>query len=173
MCTCVCVSRISLSPFVIHTTVLRLNRTNPFNTLDFKLSKVRYELAKQAKAETSESYWSHRMYNRPNKNGSLQEVKVHYCTSKETAEKVLKERFLGEPVLGFDMEWSIYAKRGTGPRVNTSLIQIGSPSNIVLLHIAMFRAKEDAFVDENERPPREQLFLKAIQAESMPLLALR
>ncbi|EGR53098.1 uncharacterized protein TRIREDRAFT_52956, partial [Trichoderma reesei QM6a] len=98
--------------------------------------------ARAAVPGTSQSHWSHTMYHRAGENGAVDNVKVHYCESKATAERVCKEYFLNEDVLGFDLEWMKYATRTDGPRQNVSLIQIASPSRIALIHVALF-AKED------------------------------
>lgn len=82
------------------------------------------------------------MYQRLDEDGTPHNVKVHYCTSKHTAENVCKRYFEGEPILGFDMEWIPYASRDAGPRQNVSLIQIASPSRVALFHIALFPGED-------------------------------
>lgn len=84
------------------------------------------------------------MYKCTSMDGTTQNVKVHYCTSKQTMEHVCQQYFLNEPVLGFDLEWVAYAKREGGPRENVSLIQVASPGRIGLFHIALF--PKDDFV---------------------------
>lgn len=114
----------------------------PENGLEFELSKARFVAAKKAVVNTDNSYWSHLLYERANADGSVHNVKVHYCTSKHTMENVCERYFQNEPVLGFDMEWMAYANRNSGPRQNVSLIQIASPSRIALFHTALF-SKDD------------------------------
>jgi hypothetical protein len=114
----------------------------PENGLEFELSRPRFVAAKKAAANTNNSYWSHLLYERTNADGSVQNVKVHYCTSKHTMENVCERYFQNEPVLGFDMEWMAYANRNSGPRQNVSLIQIASPSRIAVFHTALF-SKDD------------------------------
>ncbi|KAI9898401.1 hypothetical protein N3K66_006761 [Trichothecium roseum] len=84
------------------------------------------------------SYWSHLLYQKLGEDGTPQNVKVHYCTSKHTTEQVCQKYFLGEKVLGFDLEWFAWAKAGASVRQNVSLIQIASPSRIGLFHVARF-----------------------------------
>ncbi|KAL6856424.1 ribonuclease H-like domain-containing protein [Trichoderma novae-zelandiae] len=114
----------------------------PLTPLEFSISKEEFLAARAAIPGTPQSHWSHTMYHRAGENGDVDNVKVHYCESKSTAERVCKEYFLNEDVLGFDLEWMKYAMRTDGPRHNVSLIQIASPSRIALIHVALF-AKED------------------------------
>ncbi|TQS31427.1 hypothetical protein Golomagni_08287, partial [Golovinomyces magnicellulatus] len=60
-------------------------------------------------------------------------------------ERVCKKYFVDEPVLGFDLEWLAYARKGSGARDNVSLIQMASPGHIGLFHVAVFE-KEGDFV---------------------------
>ncbi|KAH0495234.1 hypothetical protein TgHK011_008799 [Trichoderma gracile] len=114
----------------------------PSTPLEFSISKEEFLAARAAVPGTSQSHWSHTMYHRAGENGAVDNVKVHYCESKATTERVCKEYFLNEDVLGLDLEWMKYASRTDGPRQNVSLIQIASPSRIALIHVALF-AKED------------------------------
>jgi ribonuclease D len=82
------------------------------------------------------------LYRGPAEDGIEKRVKVHYCKSKHTTERVC-QYFLNEPVLGFDLEWVAEANRFQGPRRNVSLIQIASPSRIALFHVALFPKKDD------------------------------
>ncbi|KAJ6781944.1 hypothetical protein PWT90_04102 [Aphanocladium album] len=110
----------------------------PMTSLDFNISKELFEAARKQPKDSPGSFWSHTMYKSTNPDGTTQNVKVHYCTSKHTMEHVCRNYFLNEPVLGFDLEWVAYAKREGGPRENVSLIQIASPGRIGLFHVAMF-----------------------------------
>src|SRR5687767_10363372 len=83
----------------------------PETKLDFKLSETRYEAARKLAFNAPGSYWSHTLYEKTDEDGSVQKVKVHYCTSKHTMENVCKRYFENESVLGFDMEWMSYANR--------------------------------------------------------------
>ncbi|TWU73751.1 hypothetical protein ED733_002088 [Metarhizium rileyi] len=115
----------------------------PSTPLSFKISPTLFHAARTAKAGSLESFWSHTMYQRAGDQGVLERVKVHYCTSRHTTEQVCQEHFLGQAVLGFDLEWLPYSTRSDGPRENVSLIQIASPERIGLFHVAMFAENED------------------------------
>ncbi|PTB67997.1 ribonuclease H-like protein [Trichoderma citrinoviride] len=123
----------------------------PSTPLEFSISKEEFLAARAAVPGTSQSHWSHTMYHRAGENGAVDNVKVHYCESKATAERVCKEYFLNEDVLGFDLEWMQYASRTDGPRQNVSLIQIASPSRIALIHVALFPTEEGDLVGPSLR----------------------
>ncbi|XWW95640.1 hypothetical protein V2A60_003606 [Cordyceps javanica] len=116
----------------------------PVTSLDFNISKELFQAALDQPKDSPGSFWSHAMYKSTAADGTTQNVKVHYCTSKHTMEHICQTYFLNEPVLGFDLEWVAYARRGGGPRENVSLIQIASPSRIGLFHVALF--PKDDFV---------------------------
>ncbi|UKZ57702.1 hypothetical protein TrVGV298_011562 [Trichoderma virens] len=115
----------------------------PFTPLEFNISKKEFLAARAAVPGTPEAHWSYNMYHRTGENGKIDNVKVHYCESKATTERVCKEYFLNEDVIGLDLEWMKFAKRTDGARQNVSLIQIASPSRIALIHVAVFSDKED------------------------------
>ncbi|KAL7948965.1 hypothetical protein V8C42DRAFT_312801 [Trichoderma barbatum] len=115
----------------------------PSTLLEFGISKKEFLAARAAIPGTPEAHWSYTMYHRIGKDGAVDNVKVHYCESKATTERVCKEYFLDEDVIGLDLEWMQYAKLTDGPRRNVSLIQIASPSRIALIHVAVFPSKED------------------------------
>lgn len=122
--------------------VVKAQLEPPTSDLDFNIPKDLFEAALKSKPGSVESYWSYSLYRSPQQDGTSKTVKVSYCKSKSTMEWVCNKYFLGEPVLGFDMEWYSYATRADGPRKNVSLIQIASPSRIGLFHVAVF-AKDD------------------------------
>lgn len=115
----------------------------PSTSLEFSISKKEFLAARAAIPGTPEAHWSYTMYHRAGENGKVDNVKVHYCESKATTERVCKEYFLNEDVIGLDLEWMKFARRTDGPRQNVSLIQIASPSRIALIHVAVFTEKED------------------------------
>ncbi|KOS19024.1 Exonuclease 3'-5' domain-containing protein 2 [Escovopsis weberi] len=82
------------------------------------------------------------MYRGPKADGDKSDtagrVKVHYCGTRAEMELVCRRHFLGEPVIGLDMEWMIFSKGTSSARENVSLIQIASPSRVALFHIARF-----------------------------------
>ncbi|KAH6892250.1 hypothetical protein B0T10DRAFT_457963 [Thelonectria olida] len=110
----------------------------PVSHLEYVISNDLFQAALKRRTGTPQSYWSHTMYRRLHEDGTAQNVKVHYCTSKHTMEDVCKKYFIGEEILGFDMEWMMYATSTEGVRRNISLIQIASPSRIALFHTARF-----------------------------------
>ncbi|PTB42084.1 hypothetical protein M441DRAFT_137215 [Trichoderma asperellum CBS 433.97] len=115
----------------------------PFTPLEFAISREQFLAARAAVPGTPESHWSYTMYHRNGENGAVDNVKVHYCESKSTMERVCAEYFLDEDVIGLDLEWMSYARAADGPRRNVSLIQIASPSRIALFHIAVFKYGAD------------------------------
>lgn len=115
----------------------------PSTPLEFSISKEEFLAARAAIPGSPKSHWSYTMYHRTGENGVVDNVKVHYCESKSTMERVCKEYFLNEDVIGLDLEWMRYAQRTDGPRHNVSLIQIASPSRIALLHVALFSKDGD------------------------------
>lgn len=111
----------------------------PFTPLDFKIPVAAFQRAKLAAEGTPESFWSYSLYRGPGTDGSRNsKVKVHYCTSHYTTERVLKQYFMNEKVLGFDLEWSPSATKFDGARKNVSLVQLASPSRIGLFHLAIY-----------------------------------
>lgn len=112
--------------------------------MSFIMSNKLFNAAKAAAPDTPASFWSHTLYERITADGDTEKPKVHYCTSKHAMELVCQEHFLGQEILGFDLEWSIYANRNSGARANVSLIQLASPSRIGIFQVAAF--DEDDFV---------------------------
>lgn len=116
----------------------------PFTPLDYNISDSAFRAAKTAPEGSAESFWSYTMYRGPSDPENGQEetkVKVHYCRSSHTAERAL-QYLVNEKVLGLDLEWAMEANRHSGPRRNVSLVQLASQSRVVLLHIAMYPAKD-------------------------------
>jgi exonuclease 3'-5' domain-containing protein 2 len=117
----------------------------PVTSLEYNVSEEAFRSACKAAAGTPESFWSYTLYRGPaEKSGAETKVKVHYCKSKHTMERVSRY-FSNEPIIGFDLEWSPDANKHSGIRRNVSLIQMASPSRIALFHIALF-PKSDDFV---------------------------
>lgn len=118
----------------------------PFTPLDYTIPKEIFDTAMKAAEGTSESFWSYDMYRGPSGAESGKEtetkVKVHYCKSAHTAERVC-QYFLNEKVIGFDLEWSTESYKTTSARKNVSLVQISSQSRVALLHLAMFPSKDE------------------------------
>jgi hypothetical protein len=115
----------------------------PYTPLDFKIPDKAFREARRASAGNLKSYWNYSLYRGPGKDGALDsKVKVHYCTSSRTTERVINEYFADEKVLGFDLEWMSTANRNSGPRWNVSLVQLASPTRIGLFHLAVFPEKD-------------------------------
>ncbi|KAM3562670.1 hypothetical protein MY1884_001695 [Beauveria asiatica] len=110
----------------------------PLTSLDFNISKDLFKAALGQPKDSAGSFWSHTMYKSTSADGTVQDVQVHYCTSRQAMELACQTYFAHEPVLGFDLEWVAYATRGDGPRQNVSLIQLASPGRIGLFHVALF-----------------------------------
>nr|XP_036578439.1 3'-5' exonuclease [Colletotrichum truncatum]KAF6785682.1 3'-5' exonuclease [Colletotrichum truncatum] len=117
----------------------------PVTGLDFQIPPKAFHEAKSAPEGSSESFYTYTLYRRPSGDGDEQKVKVHYCRSKHTMERVC-QYFLNDDVLGFDLEWYPDANRNSGPRKNVSLIQIANQSRIALFHVALFPEKNDSLV---------------------------
>jgi 3'-5' exonuclease len=90
--------------------------------------RLQQEMAK--KRSPDQLYFSHELFRGPGNTP----VRVYYCTKLEHSEKIAKE-FVNERILGFDLEWAPY-NRSSNIKENISLIQLASPSKIVLFHIA-------------------------------------
>lgn len=95
----------------------------------------------QASTATRSAYWQYSLYEGP----KGETVKVHYCRSRETTERISK-LFLNEKVIGFDVEWKALASAKDGIRKNVSMIQLASEERIALFHLARF-SKGDTIED--------------------------
>ncbi|KAL8986857.1 MAG: hypothetical protein Q9177_003883 [Variospora cf. flavescens] len=91
------------------------------------------------------AYWQYTLYEGP----KGEKVKVHYCTSLETSERIAK-LFLNESAIGFDIEWKPQATAKEGIRQNVAVIQLASEDRIAIFHLARF-SKGDS-VDELAAP---------------------
>ncbi|KAI1799380.1 ribonuclease H-like protein [Daldinia bambusicola] len=115
----------------------------PVATLPFKMVDDLFYAAKKAPAGTAASYWSYTQYRGMTQDGKEEKVRVHYCRSTFTMEKICKEYFSGEKILGFDLEWAADSYKWESVKKNVSLIQLASPSRIGLFHVALFSDKDD------------------------------
>lgn len=104
-----------------------------YTPLAFQIPQEVLQKAKDATPGTKDSFWSYKMYIGPEN----QEVKVHYCRSKNTTERVA-QYFINEAIIGFDIEWKPEATRNSGIKSNVALIQLASETRIALFHIAAF-----------------------------------
>ncbi len=93
----------------------------PFTPLDFKIPGMMFRESKLAEPGSPESFWSYSLYRGPQGDAETEpKVKVHYCKSRHTTERVLQQYFMNEKVLGFDLEWQPEATKYHGPRKNVS-----------------------------------------------------
>lgn len=109
--------------------------------LSYQIPEAALKNAMLASRSTGAAYWQYTLYQSP----VGERVKVHYCKSKETTERVSK-LFLDKEVLGFDIEWKPNAQATDGTKKNVSLIQLASEDRIALFHVARF-AKGDTLDD--------------------------
>lgn len=116
----------------------------PFTPLDFRIPEDVFREAKLAEAGTPESFWSYSLYRGPSDDGATDaKIKVHYCRTKHTTERVLQQYFMNEKILGFDLEWAPDATKLQSARRNVSLVQIASQSRIALFHIALYPKSDE------------------------------
>lgn len=103
--------------------------------LGFHIPKAKLQNAMLAEPNSTASYWHFTLYQGPG--GDKDKVKVHYCKTKETTEKIA-QLFLDEKVLGFDIEWKPSSKSADGITKNVALIQIASEERVLLAHLARY-----------------------------------
>lgn len=115
------------------------NDAAPFTPLDYRMPDDVFQTARAAPEGSADSFWSYSLYRGPGEEGK---VKVHYCKSAQAAERAL-QYLVGEKHLGLDLEWVMDANRYSGARKNVSLVQMASQSRVVLLHIALYPAKDE------------------------------
>lgn len=101
--------------------------------LDFQIPEDVLRTAMAAPENTKASFWSSTLYRGPEDTPVL----VHYCKTKEVAERVAKH-FVDEPVVGFDIEWKPYSFPESIKK-NVSLIQLACEDRIALFHVALFQ----------------------------------
>ncbi|KAJ8115178.1 hypothetical protein ONZ43_g4730 [Nemania bipapillata] len=121
----------------------KMTNKPPPPVFEYKMVDDLFYAAKKSPPGSPESFWSYTLYRSMTEEGSPQRVKVHYCRSKHTMERVCKQYFMNEKILGFDLEWMSDATRFHGLKRNVSLIQLASPSRIGLFHVALFANSED------------------------------
>lgn len=99
----------------------------------FRIPKEVLQRVKDATPGTKDSFWSYKLYVGPQNT----QVKVHYCKSKNTTERVA-QYFLNNEILGFDIEWNCDSTRKSGIKSNVALIQLACEDRIGLFHIALY-----------------------------------
>lgn len=106
--------------------------TETHTPLDFQIPKDVLRAAMTAPDNTKASFWSSNLYRGPED----KKVLVHYCKTKEVAERVA-QYFVGEKVVGFDIEWKPWV-HPLSIKKNVSLIQLACEDRIALFHVALF-----------------------------------
>lgn len=106
---------------------------HPLSPLGYRIPEKNMADAKAASPGTRASYWQYLLYRGP----KGEKIKVHYCKSKATTERIA-QLFLNEEVVGFDIEWKPQALATEGVKKNVALIQLASEERIALFHIARY-----------------------------------
>ncbi|KAK4541599.1 hypothetical protein LTR36_007896 [Oleoguttula mirabilis] len=103
-------------------------------TLAYQIPAADYRNAVMASRNTSAAFWTYKLY----KNLDGKTPTLHFCTTFKQAEEQA-QKFLNETVIGFDIEWEMYAhKNKSSIKENVSLIQIAAEDKIGLFQIARF-----------------------------------
>lgn len=119
------------------------NYYTPFTPLDYRMSDESFQAAKTAPEGSAESFWSYAFYRGPNEEDDVKgKVRVHYCKNSHVAERALN-CLLEEKFIGLDLEWVPDSNKYSGARRNVSLVQLASQSRVVLLHLALYPAKDE------------------------------
>ena len=122
-----------------------------------------------AEPTSTASYWHFTLYQGPGGDGD--KVKVHYCKSKETTEKVA-QLFLDKEVIGFDIEWQPEASAADGIIKNVSLIQIASEERILLAHIARYpnaaNSEKEQRIEDFVAPSLKKIMYGTSRSHSIP-----
>ncbi|KAI1809022.1 ribonuclease H-like protein [Poronia punctata] len=126
-----------------HKAVKKATDEPPPPVLEYKMMDDMFYAAKNAPPGDARSFWSYTQYRCAEEDGRQRKVKIHYCRSRYTMEEVCRRHFKDERVLGFDLEWMPDSKKQDGLKKNVSLIQLASPGNIGLFHVALFSDSED------------------------------
>lgn len=101
--------------------------------LGYRIPSATMRESMLASRTSRSAYWQYTFYEGP----KGEKVKVHYCKSLETTERISK-LFLNESVIGFDIEWKPQAMAKDGIRKNVAMIQLASEERIALFHVARF-----------------------------------
>ncbi|KAH0541917.1 hypothetical protein FGG08_003637 [Glutinoglossum americanum] len=117
------------------------NNEAPHIPLSYQIPEEAKRKALLAPDNSLAACWHHSLYRGPNG----EKVKVHYCKSKETTERVA-QYFLNQEVIGFDIEWKPNCRATDGVKDNVSLIQLASEERVALFHIAQYQ-KHDTLED--------------------------
>ncbi|KAL8932637.1 MAG: hypothetical protein Q9211_006206 [Gyalolechia sp. 1 TL-2023] len=110
-----------------------MNKHQVRSPLGYHISSDTMRKSMLASRSSRSAYWQYTLYEGPKK----EKVKVHYCKSLETSERISK-LFLNESVIGFDIEWKPAATVKDGIRKNVATIQLATEERIALFHVARF-----------------------------------
>lgn len=133
---------ISVNRTIAGTNASQVNRVQPNHQEETRLTELSprsplgYHIPEAKMRDltlSSSAYWQYNLYEGP----GGEKVNLHYCKSIETTERVA-QLFLGQKVVGFDIEWKPQAFAWEGVRKNVSLIQLASEERIALFHLARF-----------------------------------
>lgn len=102
-------------------------------SLQFQIPNAKMQEIMLASLKGRATYWEYNLYRGP----SGEQVKLHYCKNIESTERIAK-LFLGQKVVGFDIEWKPQASASEGIKKNVALIQLASEERIALFHIALY-----------------------------------
>lgn len=118
----------------------------PPTPLDFQIPQHLLQAARRASPGSHEACWTHKLY----RSSQDKPVTVYLCTKKVHVAKVL-ERFANASVLGFDLEWEMYAKIASAPPKRlVSVAQLAMEDAIAVIQLATFYEDkaEDLFPPE-------------------------
>lgn len=107
-----------------------------------------------ASRNSTASFWRYSLY----KNAAGNMPTRHYCTTFEQTEAQIA-KFLGEKVVGFDLEWEKFKSRPGEDSAKrcVSLMQIAAEGKVALFHLAMFKGGDSP---EELIPPSLRAFLE-------------
>lgn len=105
------------------------------------------------KEKPKKRWWSHQLYKGPNG----EQPKVQYSKTKVESE-ILAKQFLGEKVVGFDMEWPWNDWKSDRLQNKIGLIQVATEEKIALFHIGLHTGKT---IDEIIAPSLRKLIESA------------
>ena len=137
--------------------------------LGFHIPQSKMQNAMLAEPTSTASHWHFTLYQGPGGDGD--KVKVHYCKSKETTEKIA-QLFLDKEVIGFDIEWQPNASAADGITRNVALIQIASEERVLLAHIARYPnaaiSEKELRIEDFVAPSLKKIMYGTSRSHSIP-----
>jgi len=133
------------TPASLSTNTSTNDTTDPENTMaesdedfvpTYEISSNDKKNALIASRNSTASFWRYSLY----KNAAGNMPTRHYCTTFEQTEAQIA-KFLGEKVVGFDLEWEKFKSRPGEDSAKrcVSLMQIAAEGKVALFHLAMFK----------------------------------